>query len=143
MFDSQGNIINLYGRHIEKSGHYYLPGNHTGLYPKYPDPQKKKLIFTESIIDAATLLHIPEIKDNYNIMALYGTKGMTAEHTEAINQLKELQEIIFFFDGDTSGTEGIKKHTEKLKKILRGKPEKTPLKINFPFYAHLPDFMEI
>ncbi len=37
------------------------------------------------------------------MLALYGTNGLTEEHTEAVSQLKDLEEIILFFDGDEAG----------------------------------------
>ena len=77
------------------------------------------LIITEAIIDAASLLQIEELK-SISILSAYGTNGLTAEHTEAINQLPNLQEVIFFFDGDAAGKEGVIKNTEKLHGLLSG-----------------------
>lgn len=59
--DKSGNIVSLYGRSIidnKKSKHFYT-ANRTGLYPQYPHVDTSKLILTEAIIDAATLLQIP------------------------------------------------------------------------------------
>lgn len=50
---------------------------------------------TESIIDATTLLKYTD----YSVLALYGTNGLTSAHTEAIENLKLLEDIILFFDG--------------------------------------------
>jgi DNA primase len=46
----------------DKSKHYYLK-DRQGLYPGYPKPETEKLILTEAIIDAATLVQLlmPEI----------------------------------------------------------------------------------
>ncbi|NJK96359.1 MAG: hypothetical protein HC905_16895 [Bacteroidales bacterium] len=52
-----------------------------------------------------------------SILAAYGTNGLTTEHIQAINQLQNLQEIIFFFDGDNAGKEGVIKNTEKIQHI--------------------------
>ena len=123
-----GEIVSLYGRSINntstssaqrKSGKHYYLKNRTGLYPAYPEEETEILILTESIIDAATLLQYPEITNNYTILALYGTNGLTPEHTEAIKNIEQLKEIIFFFDGDEAGRTATNKHTQTLKSILK------------------------
>ncbi|UXE67864.1 MAG: toprim domain-containing protein [Chryseotalea sp. WA131a] len=86
--------------------HYYLK-DRQGLYPHYPKPETKKLILTEAIIDAATLLQSSEITANYTILSCYGTNGLTEEHQQAIKELEQLGEIIFFFDGDEAGTKAV------------------------------------
>ncbi|OFX18421.1 MAG: hypothetical protein A2033_18750 [Bacteroidetes bacterium GWA2_31_9] len=96
--------------------HYYLK-NRSGLYPNYPKPETKKLIIPESIIDTATLLQIPEITANYSLLASYGTNGLTAEHKQAITELKELEEVIFFFDGDEAGRAGAEARANELHEI--------------------------
>ena len=48
-------------------------------------------------------------------MAAYGTNGFTKEHKQAIAGLKQLKEIIFFFDGDAAGKEGLQRNAEELK----------------------------
>jgi len=116
LLDKSGNIASLYGRHIE-SGHHYLEGDHKGLYPNYPKTETTRLILTEAIIDAATLQQIPEIVKDFSILALYGTNGFTNEHAEAIQELKELKEVVLFFDGDEAGTEATKAITTELKQI--------------------------
>jgi 5S rRNA maturation endonuclease (ribonuclease M5) len=101
--------------------HFYLK-NRSGLYPGYPKPETKRLILTEAIIDAASLLHLknqePRIKSqDIEILSLYGTNGFTEEHAQAIVALKELQEIILFFDGDKAGREAITHVTERLNQL--------------------------
>ncbi len=103
--DRNGNIVSLYGRSIidnKKSKHFYTAGR-TGLYPGYPNPNTKGLIITEAVIDAATL-QLTIDNEQFSVLAAYGTNGLTAEHIEAIKELPNLQEIIFFFDGDKAGT---------------------------------------
>lgn len=56
-------IVSLYFRSIidnNQSKHYYLK-DRQGLYPQYPNPNTKKLMLTESIIDAASLLQITHV----------------------------------------------------------------------------------
>lgn len=98
----------------KESKHFYLK-NRKGLYPNYPEPNTKKLILTESIIDGASLLQNETITKEYAVLACYGTNGLTEEHTEAVSQLKQLEEIIFFFDNDTAGKEAVQKYGAMLK----------------------------
>ena len=46
----------------EESKHFYLH-NRVGLYPGYPKAETKKLILTESVIDAVSLLQQKEIAE--------------------------------------------------------------------------------
>lgn len=116
LLDKNGNIKSLYGRHIEK-GHHYLEGEHKGLYPGYPKAETTRLILTEAIIDAATLLQLPDITKDFAILALYGTNVFTDEHRQSIAELKELKEVVLFFDGDEAGTDAIKEIAAELKQI--------------------------
>ncbi len=125
--DKSGNITSLYGRRITEAkaytvevGKHYYSENRTGLYPCYPNAETETLIITEAIIDAATLLQVPEITSEFTILSAYGTNGLTKEHKNAIKELKNLKEIIFFFDGDTAGKEGIAKYSEELQGLLNG-----------------------
>jgi DNA primase len=120
--DKEGRIVSLYGRGIKENRdgtgkHFYLK-NRRGLYPGYPDPGAKRLILTEAVIDAATLLQLPEITHRYEILACYGTNGFTQEHQEAIRSLTGMEEIIFFFDGDKTGREAMQKYQGELSGLL-------------------------
>lgn len=117
--DKKEKIVSLYGRSIynnTEQRHFYTR-NRKGLYPNYPKADTKQLILTEAVIDAATLSqHI-----DYPILSCYGAKVFTPEHVQAIKELKQLEEIIIFFDGDEAGREGIKWMAEKLGAIFKGK----------------------
>ena len=121
--NEKGQVIDLYGRSISPNGsgkHFYLSGNHHGIYPGYPDPVTRKLILTECIIDCETLRQQESITNEFGMMSLYGTNGFTPEHAEAIRSLPELNEVILFFDGDQGGREAVTKISEKVRAI---KPE--------------------
>jgi DNA primase len=123
----QNKIVSLYGRSIynnEEAKHFYTR-NRKGLYPNYPKADTKQLILTEAVIDAATLLQCTDSK----ILACYGTNGFTAEHEQAIKDLKQLGEIIIFFDGDEAGREGSKRIADKLHQL---RPEIKLSSINTP-----------
>lgn len=120
--NKSGQVVSLYGRSIlndENARHFYTSGRQ-GLYPAYPKADSTKLILTEAIIDAATLLQLPEITSQYTVLALYGTNGLTDEHKAAIKELHQLQEVILFFDGDEAGRQAIKKHYQELLSIKPG-----------------------
>lgn len=110
--DKSGNVISLYGRSLT-TGHYYLE-NRKGLYPNYPSQETQTIILTESIIDAATINKYTD----YQALALYGTNGLTAEHNEALSQLKQLQEIVLFLDGDQAGQKAVEKYSKQLNELL-------------------------
>jgi DNA primase len=117
---ADNKIISLYGRSIrnnEESRHFYLPSR-TGLYPGYPKHNTTKLILTESIIDAASLLQQPSITEQYAVLALYGTNGLTDEHQQAILKVKDLQEIIMMLNADEAGEAATSKHAQTLHALL-------------------------
>lgn len=117
--NKENKVVSLYFRSTlneKESKHFYLK-NRQGLYPNYPKQETKKLILTEAIIDTATLLQVDEITKNYSVLSLYGTNGLTDEHLQAITELKQLEEVVFFFDGDNAGNEAINKYSEVLREI--------------------------
>lgn len=129
--NSDNQVVSLYFRSTtddRQARHFYLK-DRQGLYPKCPKPETTKLILTEAIIDAATLLQIPGVINEYQILACYGTNGLTEEHVKAIQSLTNLEEIVFFFDGDAAGLEGTRKQGEKLKGLL---PEIKISRVNTP-----------
>jgi len=104
----KNQIVSLYFRSTAndmEQRHFYLK-NRQGLYPGYPPAETKKLILTESVIDAASLGQLT----GYSILALYGTNGFTPEHAEAVKNLKQLEEIIFFLNGDEAGVKATEKY---------------------------------
>ena len=129
--DERRKIVSFYGRTImpnTNADHFYLP-NRKGLYPQYPAPVIEKLILTESIIDAATLLQVPDVWEHYTVLACYGTNGFTKEHRQAVQDITNLQEVIFFFDGDEAGKIGSKKIAEQLHEL---KPKITISRVDTP-----------
>ena len=123
--DKDNRIVSMYFRSIvnnDNQKHYYLK-NRQGLYPGYPPETTKILILTESVIDAASLLQYKEenqvnpenpINHGSDILACYGTNGLTPEHLEAIKNLPALKEIIFAFDMDEAGKSAVAKYAETL-----------------------------
>ncbi len=65
----------------------------------------------------------------YQVLALYGTNGFNNEHREAISRLTNLEEIIFFMDGDDAGRKAILKYS---KEIYALKSQITISRVNTP-----------
>jgi DNA primase len=129
--DKQDHVTSLYGRSIldkEESKHFYLK-DRSGLYPHYPKPETERLILTEAIIDASTLLQIEAITSDYSLLACYGTNGLSEEHTAAIQELKQLKEIIFAFDADEAGRVATMKYANELHLLF---PEVKISKLELP-----------
>jgi DNA primase len=115
--NQENEIVSLYFRSTldkENAKHFYLK-NRQGLYPNYPKPNTKKLILLEAIIDTASVLQIEQITNNYSVLACYGTNGLNEEILKAIKNLQELEEVIFFFDGDKAGNQAVEKYSQQLK----------------------------
>ena len=115
--NQQNEIVSFYGRSIlesKEAKHFYLK-NRTGIYPNYPKSDTKKLILTEAIIDAASLLQIKNITDNYSIIACFGTNGLNDEILNAIKNLENLEEIIFIFDNDKAGKTAVEKYSKEFR----------------------------
>ena len=108
-------VVSFYGRSLTV-GHFYLSGR-SGLYPNHPSRAAKRIILTESIIDAASLLEIKALKP-YEILALFGTNGLTVEHKQAVKNCEELEEIILLLDGDEAGQKASKKYQKELAELL-------------------------
>ncbi len=124
LMDKEDMIVSFYGRSIyanNEARHYYSK-DRRGLYPRWPVSSATTLILTESVIDAATLYQLDDVRSHLTaVLACYGTNGFTPDHEQAIRELKHLEEVIIFFDGDEAGREGSKRIAEKLSTIFKGK----------------------
>jgi DNA primase len=118
--NANNQIVSLYGRSISNDSdqrHFYLKGRQ-GLYPKYPS-KGCRLILTESIIDAASIAPLPSPQEGetFDVLALYGTNGLTDEHLLAIKKAAPI-EIILFLNGDEAGRRATEKHADMLRMTL-------------------------
>ena len=122
--DKNGNIVSLL-RAQDNRKQWLQPGirqtllqrEPPGTVPCYPDEDTEILIFTEAIIDAATLLQVPEITEHFKILSCFGNLAFVKEAQEAVKNLPKLQEVIIFFDGDQGGLDGIKHVSEIMQQI--------------------------
>lgn len=115
----QNQVSGLYFRSTlndQEQRHFYLK-DREGLYPRYPEQTTTKLILTESIIDAATLLQITVLTEQYSVLALYGTNGLTEEHIKVIQALPHLTEIILWLNADQAGEAATRKHAATLRTL--------------------------
>jgi DNA primase len=120
--NKEHKIVSLYGRSITNNSdqrHFYLAGRE-GLYPGYPKAATTRLILVESIIDAVSVLQQHDLTLQYELLALYGTNGLTDEHQQAIRSLQHLEEVIFLLNGDEAGEAATDKHYHTLKELLPG-----------------------
>jgi DNA primase len=118
--NKEHKVVSLYGRSITNDTdqrHFYLSGRE-GLYPGYPKAETTRLVLVESIIDAASITEQHELSIQYEVLALYGTNGLTDEHLQAILTLKQLEEIIFLLNGDDAGRAATTKHATTLHALL-------------------------
>ncbi len=127
MRNRANHITGLYFRSIAASSatnnarHFYLKES-TGLYPHYPNPETKVLIIAESIIDTASLLqyhseiasHLSLTINHLQFLSAYGTNRLNDEMKMAIQELAQLQEIIFAFDNDEAGNTATTKYAKEL-----------------------------
>jgi DNA primase len=113
-------VVSLYGRSMTNDTdqrHFYLAGRE-GLYPGYPKAETTRLILVESIIDAASITQQHELSIQYEVLALFGTNGLTDEHVQAILALQHLEEILFWLNGDDAGRAATAKHAIALHALL-------------------------
>ncbi|QJB35669.1 toprim domain-containing protein [Chitinophaga oryzae] len=118
--DRDDQVCGLYFRSTineTEQKHFYLK-DRRGLYPCCPKPATERLILTEAIIDAATLLQQSAVTSSYSVLSCYGTNGFTQEHQTAIRNLRHLKEIIFAFDGDDAGRKAVAKYGALLREQL-------------------------
>ena len=99
--DKDDRITSLYGRSVNArdTGRHYYTKDGKGLYPRWPRFNAQVLVLTESVIDAATLYqwcHPPYnvLPENANVVACYGTNGFTADHEQAVKELKPVPEVL-------------------------------------------------
>jgi DNA primase len=118
--NKQGQTISFYARSIydtKNSKHYYMRDSE-GLFPSYPSANTTHLLISECVIDAATLLQHNQINVQFTILSAYGTNRLTDEHLIAIKDLKDLEELIFYFDGDEAGRKAVEKYIIQLKELI-------------------------
>lgn len=112
IFDENEQVVGIYGRNINDNStlkHFYLKGNHKGIFNHKASIVYDEIILTESIIDALSLI---ETGIN-NVQAIYGTNGFTNVHLKTLKE-NRVKQVILAFDNDEAG----QKASEELKDNL-------------------------
>jgi len=109
ILNEDGQVVEIYGRNIERDGHLYLPGPHQGVFNWPAARAYKEIILTEGIIDALSLY----VLGQRNVIPLYGAHGLTADHL-ALLEKERARKIYLCLDNDEAG----KKAQESLSKKL-------------------------
>ncbi|MGB3562804.1 MAG: toprim domain-containing protein [Thermoanaerobaculia bacterium] len=115
IFDSQGRVVELYGRKIGralKGGiplHLYLSGPHRGVWNRPALEASKEIILCEALIDALTFW----CAGYTNVTSSYGIEGFTEEHLEALKRYGT-ERVLIAYDRDDPGDRATRKLAEKL-----------------------------
>jgi len=91
-------IVGLYGRHVQRDQHLYLPGPRRGLFHWQALKGSEHVVLTESVIDALTLYQA----GIRNVSCVYGVQGFTADHEELIQRFR-VRRVTLLLDGDDAG----------------------------------------
>ena len=121
--DIDGKVCGMYFRSTNadaKNGRHFYLRDRRGLYPKYPPVRTEKLLITESIIDAVSLLQSEQTAAGWEVLAMYGTNGFTQEHQAAVANLAELKEVCLFLNGDAAGRKATEIVAEKIRMLKPG-----------------------
>jgi DNA primase catalytic core len=120
-----GQVVNLYGRHIEKPQHLYLPGHRQGLFSAQGAKDAARLVLCESIFDALSLLILGEP----GAFPLWGVNGWTPDH-EAFLKGWTGKELVLALDSDEAGKAASALLAERLAaykpRVLNLSPHKDP-----------------
>jgi DNA primase len=115
IFDSQGRVVELYGRKIGralKGGiplHLYLPGPHRGVWNREALEASKEVILCEALIDALTFW----CAGYTNVTSSYGIEGFTDDHLSACRRFGT-ERVLIAYDRDDAGERAARKLAEKL-----------------------------
>lgn len=91
--NKSNSIVNYYALRFDMANPQEDYLNNEGLYPSYPNSNIKRLFITPTLIDAASLLQSKALDQREAVLALHNGK-LLPQHLEAIQALKELEEII-------------------------------------------------
>ncbi len=93
-----GQVVSLYGRHVERRQHLYLPGERRGIFNPQGARNTDEVIIVESVIDAAALWSA----GLRNVIPIYGTTGLTEEIVEHLRECR-VKRAVLMMDSDEAG----------------------------------------
>lgn len=111
--DLHGNVVNIYGRAIERDQHLYLPGPQRGLVNAQCAATTQEIVIAESVIDALSFLEAGIT----NVVPMYGVNGWTSGH-DALIEHHRIRRVVLALDNDEAGRRAAIALAEKL--TLRG-----------------------
>jgi len=91
-------IVGLYGRHVERDQHLYLPGPRRGVFHWQALKAGEHVVLTESVIDALSLYQA----GIRNVSCVYGVAGFTADHEDLLQRFR-VKRVTLLLDGDDAG----------------------------------------
>lgn len=111
VYDLEGGVITLYGRHLGESSkrHLFLPNRPTGLWNGSILKTTSEIILTESVMDALSV-HMAGFP---NVISIQSTTGLTEREIMDL-KIYRVQKIILLMDGDEAGIKAGKRLKEKL-----------------------------
>ncbi|HSL80251.1 MAG TPA: CHC2 zinc finger domain-containing protein, partial [Pseudolabrys sp.] len=104
-----GQVVSLFGRHVERRQHLYLPGERRGVFNPQASRNTDEVIITESVIDAATLWSA----GLRNALPIYGTTGLTAEIVEHLRECR-VKRAVLMMDSDEAGRAAAVERSQRL-----------------------------
>jgi DNA primase catalytic core len=93
-----GQVISLYGRHVERRQHLYLPGERRGVFNPQGARNTDEVIIVESVIDAVALWSA----GLRSVIPTYGTTGLTEEIVEHLQECR-VKRAVLMMDSDEAG----------------------------------------
>jgi DNA primase len=107
-----GQVVDLYGRHIARAQHLYLPGERRGVFNPQGASQTDEIILTESVIDACAVWSA----GLRNVLPVYGAHGLTADLLSHLQECR-VARVVLLLDNDEAGEQAAQVLAERLKEI--------------------------
>ena len=105
-------VVGLYGRHVKRDQHLYLPGPRRGVFGWQAMKGASEVILTESVIDAVTLYQA----GIRNVSAVYGTQGFTSDHEELLQRFR-VKRVLLCLDNDAAGTQASERIAGRIRNL--------------------------
>ena len=126
-----GQVVSLYGRHVERRQHLYLPGERRGVFNPQGARNTDEVIIAESVIDAAALWSA----GLRNVIPIYGTTGLTEEIEAHLGQCR-VRRAVLMMDSDEAGRAAAVEIAAKLREVnIEARPVELPAKDPAEFIA--------
>ena len=95
---ASGQAVNLYGRHVERAQHLYLPGARRGVFHPEGARNVAEVVVTESVIDAGALWSAGV----RNVLPVYGVNGLTDDLIAHLQECR-VARVVLLLDNDEAG----------------------------------------